>query len=312
MRSLAASLMAALLATPAAVRAEPSAVDRLFASAPALPRDLCGATPSEKEAQRKAASDFAREVDQELSRLRRQARQAAKGDERRIRQEMAERYPEAAKMDRKKLKGMSKEERLAMAQQMMAQGGGMPVPSAPQAAAGAGVAQGQKELTERIEAREKQGRAALDAFLAGEPAATEAARAKELGPLQAEYAKVVSQTIGSDEAERKSWSEARRRAWAENEAREAETVKKYKAAAVRYCNGLAPGWRDAVAGYRAAVLAGRADYDKLEAGQATLAQGTGVEMTPVEPGLVALEALHRYASELVRDPYRFDIRPADR
>ncbi len=305
-------LAAAALALPAAAQAgEAAPVNELFAAAPLPPQDLCGATPADKEAFRRLSGDFRRRVDEQLSRLRRETRKVRKGDEARTRQEMAERYPEAAKMDRKKMKGMSKEEKLAMAQQMMSQQGGLP-PAPPGSGALAAKAQEQQGLAARVAEREQAGRAKLDAFLAAEPAASEAARARELGPLQAEYSRVMSQTIGSDEAERRSWTEAQRQAWAAQEARDAETVRKYRAAAGRYCAALAPGWREALVTYRAAILAGRADYDALEKNQTALAQGTGASITPVEPGVAALEALHRYGDALGRDPYRFDLRPPER
>ncbi|MBI5069968.1 MAG: hypothetical protein HZB56_17170 [Deltaproteobacteria bacterium] len=312
MNALTTILAAAALALPAAAQgAEAALVDELFAAAPLPPQDLCGATPAEKEAFRQQSREFLRRVDKEMQRLRREERKVRKGDEKRIRQEMAERYPEAAKADRKKMRGMSKEERLAMAQQMMSQQGAPPpMPAAPGAMAAK--AQEQQGLSGKVAEREQAGRARLDAFLAAEPAASEAARARELGPLQAEYARIMSETIGSDEAERRNWTEAQRQAWAAREARDAETVRKYRAAAIRYCGALAPGWREALVAYRAAILAGRADYDALETNQTALAQGTGASVTPLQPGLAALEALHRYGQALEKDPYRFDLRPPER
>jgi hypothetical protein len=309
--ALTTMLAAAALALPAAAQGSQAAVDELFAAAPLPPQDLCGATPADKEAFRHQSREFLRRLDKEMQRLRREERKVRKGDEARTRQEMAERYPEAAKVDRKKMKGMSKEERLAMAQQMMSQQGGLPA-APPGSGALAAKAQEQQGLAGKVAEREQAGRARLDAFLAAEPAASEAARARELGPLQAEYSRIASQTIGSDEAERRSWTEAQRQAWAAREAREAETVRQYRAAAGRYCAALAPGWREALVAYRAAILAGRADYDALEGNQTALARGAGASVTPLEPGLLALEALHRYGQELGRDPYRFDVRPAER
>jgi hypothetical protein len=321
MRGLLVAVAVAAGAAGPAARAAPDVVDELFRAAPSPPRDPCGATPAAKEEFRRTVAEFRRRLDRETGQRRRAAKQVRKGDEVRIREEMAAQYPGAAGMDRAKLRKMSKAEKLAMAQQMMAQQGGaippgagvppaaLPAASAgPAASASAEQAQAQKDLADRVSAREQQGRARLEAFLASEADAAAAARQKELAALEAELAK-FGDTIESDEEERKAWTPAQRRAWAERGEKRARLERQHRAAADRYCAQLGPGYRDAVGEYRAAIVVGRADYDRLERGQEALAAGGGARLTSLEPGLLALEALGNYADAVGGpDPFRFDVR----
>lgn len=297
---------ASLLATP--VLAADARVDALFAEAPQPPPDGCGASREAKDRYARIRQDFVERLTAEVRQRRKETKAARKKDEAVIRKEQSARTNMPAGMDRARMKSMTKAERMAMAQQMMAQGqtpGGPPAPGA----AEVGQSQELQQLSQQVAAREQEARARLTAFEAEEVPRAEAAQARELTPLRRELNELTGDTIAPDAAELARWSPAARQAWNERQARGEQVRQRLLAASRRHCAEFGPRLLDALTAYRAGAVALRSDWDRLEQAQTAQATAfTGVAMTRVAPGLLALEGLQRYAAALESGRvFRFDV-----
>lgn len=292
--------------------------EAFLAQVPAVPGNRCGVTEGEKNSFKKSVSDLDRRMEKEARERNRECREYMEKNREAIASRMIM-MPEGVDVNEKKSRKMTKEEKKAMAEKMMREYGLSP--DDPKKL---------KNMSreERIEWAKTYG-ANADRKLQDDPKYREAKNgAKETAGLlqeqQALLAAINERMSGfdnkfktldqkADAMDQKELAPLRKKQASymgistgkEDDLRMEQVTRQLEIAKMRYCETMAPQYRSLLAEYLAAVRACLPDYRRLEVITAKTQMGLDRPIDAAD-GLMGIEALRKYL-DLLEDVYKFDL-----